>query len=63
MMAPPQRPQMPAKSPQPKTGKKRSFDMVLTAIKMDLMRDYELYEEALLSVIRVKTWGGDATAW
>lgn len=53
----------PANPPQVRTKKKRSFDMVLTAIKMDLMRDYEFYEEALRAVIHTKTWGGDATAW
>jgi hypothetical protein len=53
----------PANPPQVQNKKKRSFDMVLTAIKMDLMRDFEFYQEALRAAIHMRSWGGDATAW
>jgi hypothetical protein len=46
-----------------KAAKKTNFDVVLEAIRAELKRDYALYEEALLGVIRAKAAGGEVAPW
>lgn len=46
-----------------KDPKKRGFDLVLTALKQELGRDFDLYQEALWGAIQAQTWGGDASPW
>ncbi|KAL1612373.1 hypothetical protein SLS60_000599 [Paraconiothyrium brasiliense] len=55
-----------SKRSKPRTAKeanKTNFDVALESIRAELKRDYVLYEESLLGVIRAKAAGGDATPW
>lgn len=63
MMPPPNRVIKRPKSRITKAAKKSNIDIALEAVRAELKRDYPLYEEALLGVLRAKAAGGSATPW
>ena len=53
----------PSSTLKPTISKGKNFDLALNAIKQDLKRNFPLYEEALMGVIRAKANGGDPSPW